>query len=56
MQKSFPIATFVKHSISKLPEHYYSFTTDIIMVQIAIWKGFLHTRLPHYFCECIFVG
>ncbi len=39
-KKSFPIATFVKHSLSKLPEHYYSFPTDIIEEQIAIGKGF----------------
>jgi hypothetical protein len=36
----FPIATFVRHSISKLPEHYYSFPTDIIEKHIAIGKGF----------------
>jgi hypothetical protein len=39
-RKSFTVATFVKHSISKLPEHYYSFSTDIGEHQIAIGKGF----------------
>ena len=39
-KKSFTIATFVRHSISKLPENYYSFPTDIIECQIAIGKGF----------------
>ena len=39
-RKSFAIATFVRHSISKLPENYYSFPTDIVEHQIAIGKGF----------------
>ena len=39
-RKSFTIATFVRHSISKLPENYYSFPTDIIEEQIALGKGF----------------
>ena len=39
-RKSFTIATFVRHSISKLPENYYSFPTGIMDYQIAIGKGF----------------
>jgi hypothetical protein len=39
-RKSFTFATFVRHSIPKLPENYYSFPTDIIEEQIAIGKGF----------------
>jgi len=39
-RKSFTIATFVRHSIPKLPENYYPFPTDIIEKQIAIGKGF----------------
>jgi hypothetical protein len=39
-RKSFPIATFVRHSISKLPENYYSFPTGIMWYQIAIGIGF----------------
>jgi hypothetical protein len=45
MKKSFPIATFVRHSISKLPEHYYALPIDNIKEHIAIWKGFFHIRL-----------
>jgi hypothetical protein len=39
--KSFTIATVVRHSISKLPENYYLFPTDIIEEQIAIGKGYI---------------
>ena len=39
-KKSFTLATFVRHSISTLPENYYSFRSDIIEHQIAIGKGF----------------
>jgi hypothetical protein len=39
-RKSFPLATFVSHSISKLPENYYSFPAGIKEYQIAIGKGF----------------
>jgi hypothetical protein len=39
-KKRFPIATFVRHSISKLPENNYSFLTDIVVGHIAIGKGF----------------
>ncbi len=39
-RKSFTIATFVRHSIAKLPENYYSLPTGIIEYQIAIGKGF----------------
>jgi hypothetical protein len=43
VQKSFPIATFatfVRHSISKLSDNYYSLPTGIIAEQIAIGKVF----------------
>jgi hypothetical protein len=39
-KKSFTLATFVRHSISTLPENYYSFHPDIIEHQIANGKGF----------------
>jgi hypothetical protein len=39
-KKSFPIATFVRHSISKLPEDYSSLPIDNIKEHVAIWKGF----------------
>jgi hypothetical protein len=39
-RKSFTIATFVRHLISKLPENYYSLPAGIIENQIAIGKGF----------------
>jgi hypothetical protein len=39
-RKSFTIATFVRHSISKLPENYYLLPSGIIKCQIAIGKGF----------------
>jgi hypothetical protein len=39
-RKSFPLATFVRHSISRLPSKYYLFPKDIINNQIAIGKGF----------------
>ena len=39
-RKSFTVATFVRHSIPRVPEHYYSFPTDIIKNQIATGKGF----------------
>jgi len=39
-RKSFTIATFVRHSISKLPDNYYSLPTGIIEYHIAIGKGF----------------
>ena len=39
-RKSFPLATFVRHLIIRLPENCYSFPAAIIKKQIAIGKGF----------------
>jgi hypothetical protein len=39
-RKSFPIATFVRHSIFKLPPNYYSLPAGIVECCIAIGKGF----------------
>ena len=39
-RKSFTLATFVRHSITRLPENYYSFPQEIGENQIAIGKGF----------------
>jgi hypothetical protein len=39
-KKSFTLATFVRHSIPKVPENYYSLPAGIIEYQIAIGKGF----------------
>jgi hypothetical protein len=39
-RKSFPLATFVKHLISKVPQNYHSSATGIRENQIAIGKGF----------------
>jgi hypothetical protein len=50
-RKSFTVATFVRHSISKLPANTYSFHMDIIEHQIATGKGFsAHTPV----INCIF--
>jgi hypothetical protein len=38
-RKSFTLATFVRHSISKLPENYYLLRNDISERQIANGKG-----------------
>jgi hypothetical protein len=43
-KKSFTVATFVRHSIFKLPENYYLLRKDISEHQIATGKGFFaHT-------------
>ena len=39
-RKSLTIATFVRHSIYKLPENYYLLRKDISERQIANGKGF----------------
>jgi len=39
-RKSFTLATFVRHTTSKLPDNYYSLPMDIIKNQIAIGKGY----------------
>jgi hypothetical protein len=50
-RKSFTFATFVRHSISKLPENYFIHSTVIVEHQIAIGKGFsAHTPvITHLF-------
>jgi hypothetical protein len=47
-RKSFPLATFVRHSIPILPNNYYSFPAGIKEYQIAIGKGFpAHTPVTN---------